>query len=412
MALPRAATLTESVGATLRQKMVALVDPIASVIDRILVDVVERGADPTGGNNVSTIMNDTYTSIHNAGGGILWIPKGTFKYTSDLNWNSNLVSVLGPGSPAVTLQASGTAKIVARPSPFTITQGPKFGGFTVKGDATAPAGAVGVHSGDITGSEWNDVVIKNFSGPGSIGFHLQNNLSVGWTERNLFNRFWVDSNAIGIKCSMSAAAVTAAMNSFGYNRWNDLRMNVGSGQVGFQASQDSLIYNNVFTAVVCNLHGTNPVMFDMLDTSSISGWMVCQAEQTDGTGGIGVREASPKFQFVPNGFRNYTGTMPEDQGGGGDDYTLTGTFRIREGVANARMGAVTLVGGQATVNTTAVKASGQRIILSRQAGNGTRGHLEVQARTAGTSFKIWSLDPAGALVADTSVVSWLIVESY
>lgn len=55
MALPRAATLTETVGATLRQKMVALVDPIADMVERTVsvfsnlttaeqLDVVNRAA--------------------------------------------------------------------------------------------------------------------------------------------------------------------------------------------------------------------------------------------------------------------------------------------------------------------------------------------------------------------------------
>lgn len=75
---------------------------------------------------------------------------------------------------------------------------------------------------------------------------------------------------------------------------------------------------------------------------------------------------------------------------------------IKEGGPAAKMGAVTLVGGTATVNTTSVAAT-SRIQLTGQQDGGTPGFLRVSARVNGTSFTITS---SSAL--DTSVVGWEI----
>jgi hypothetical protein len=78
-------------------------------------------------------------------------------------------------------------------------------------------------------------------------------------------------------------------------------------------------------------------------------------------------------------------------------------LKIKEG-SNARMGVATLVAGTVTVNTTAVTNS-SRIMLSGQNASGTHGHLNVSARTAGTSFSITSSD-----AGDTRTVAWIIFE--
>lgn len=76
---------------------------------------------------------------------------------------------------------------------------------------------------------------------------------------------------------------------------------------------------------------------------------------------------------------------------------------VAEG-SNARMGAVALVAGSATVSTTATTAN-SRILLTSQVDGGTPGWLRVSARSPGTSFTITSSD-----ASDTSTVAWLIVE--
>lgn len=367
----------------------------------------EYGAIGDGVANDGPALAQAYLDAVAQGGGTVIIPSGIYKFTANLNWTSNKVSVVGAGSSCVTLQTTGTAKIIARPSPMTVTQGPKFSGFTVLGDATAPVNATGIYSGDITASEWDDIVIKGFKGAGSIGLHLDN--ATNWTELNRFRRIRCDDNTIGIKCTRSGGT---ASNSFARNMW-DVHFNLYASQIGFQATDNALLYGQKGT-FDGNALGNGAVFLDFLGTSSMSGHIDMDFEQTSGTGAIGVREFNPKFQFVCNGIRNYAQTMAEDQGGGVDLLNLPGGLRVREGVANSRMGASTLVAGTVTVNTTATKdaAGGQRIYLTRQLGGGTRGELEIGTRVAGTSFVIKAVDAAGTTVADTSVVAWMIVDRF
>lgn len=369
----------------------------------------EYGAVGDGVADDGPALADAYLDAVAQGGGTVIIPAGIYKFTTDLNWTSNKVSIKGAGSSAVTLQATGTAKIIARPNPFTVDQGPTFSGFTLKGDAGSPASAKGIYSGDITASKWSDIVFYGFSGSGSIGMHLEN--LTNWTEVNKFRRMRFDNCTIGIKCSVDAGS---SSNSFARNLW-DVHFNLHANQIGMQVTNDALMYGQKghFDG---NAIGNNAVFLDFLGTSSLSGKMDMDFEQTSGTGSVGVREAIPGFQLLCNGTRNYSLTMPEDQGGGLDVLNLPYGLRIREG-PGAYMGAIALVGGTATVPTSATKdiAAGQRIYLSRQlaAGGAPRGSLEIGTRTAGVSFVIQSMDPAGALVTgDTSIVAWMIVDKF
>lgn len=78
---------------------------------------------------------------------------------------------------------------------------------------------------------------------------------------------------------------------------------------------------------------------------------------------------------------------------------------VKEGT-NARLGAITLSSGSATVSTSAVTAN-SRIFLMPQnlSGVGTPQPMAVSARTAGTSFTITS-----ASSSDASTIAWMIVE--
>jgi hypothetical protein len=78
-------------------------------------------------------------------------------------------------------------------------------------------------------------------------------------------------------------------------------------------------------------------------------------------------------------------------------------LRVAEG-SNAKMGATALVGGAATVSTTAVTAA-SRIFLTSQVDGGTPGFVRVDTRSAGVSFHIQSSSGT-----DTSTIAWMLVE--
>lgn len=83
--------------------------------------------------------------------------------------------------------------------------------------------------------------------------------------------------------------------------------------------------------------------------------------------------------------------------------TATGLY-LYEGASDSRSGKAVLVAGSKVVNNTVVTAD-SNIQLTSNIDGGTPGWLRVSARTPGVSFTITSSNGA-----DTSTVSWLIVE--
>lgn len=88
-----------------------------------------------------------------------------------------------------------------------------------------------------------------------------------------------------------------------------------------------------------------------------------------------------------------------------------GKMNVRTGGTADTAGKAVLVAGTVTVATTAVTAN-SIIILSRQVGAGTVGLPQVGTITAGTSFRIDSVQPGTASTvqaADTSTIAWRII---
>lgn len=88
-----------------------------------------------------------------------------------------------------------------------------------------------------------------------------------------------------------------------------------------------------------------------------------------------------------------------------------GKQNVRTGGTADTAGKAVLVAGTVTVPTTAVTAN-SIIILTRQTAGGTVGVVQVGAITAGTSFRIDSVQPGTASTvqaADTSTIAWHII---
>ncbi|HYH48872.1 MAG TPA: hypothetical protein VEG38_04920 [Acidimicrobiia bacterium] len=237
-------------------------------------------------------LEDDYGELASAGGGVLFLPPGVHNH-GELTWDSNVVSVLGPGSGVCALQAIDDAPINIRPSPITVVQGPKFGGFTVQGDPSLPTGTAGIKTGDIIGAEWDDIVIQGFAGLGSTGLWIDNiNL---FTERNVFGRVWLNNNKESLRLSHTGGDEQPT-NSFGYNRFLDLRINVWDGQTAIVAEDDINLYSSILN-LVCNVDGAGTV-YDIRDSASFNGVVFGSgAEQTGGTGGIPYKVAATAFVF-------------------------------------------------------------------------------------------------------------------
>lgn len=263
-------------------------------LNRHVVDpVADFGAVADGITNNSTALAAAYAQLVSYGGGVMYLRAGSFAYGSDLIWNSNVVSVIGAGSGVTTLLPTTTAKIKIKPATPTVIQGAKFGGFTVKGNATT--NACGVYTGDIIGAEWDDLVVTDFTGTNGKGMWFDNHDL--FTERNVFRRVWLNNNTISLHLGHTAAGGGPdGSNSFGYNRWLDLKINVDAGQTGFKTTDDAIVYSSSL-AMVCNVANAGTV-FDIGDTSQLNRVMFdVGSEQTSGTGGVGRKVASTAFVY-------------------------------------------------------------------------------------------------------------------
>ena len=70
--------------------------------------ITQFGADPSGTADSTAAIQAAITACGNAGGGVVWIPAGTYKLTAALTVPSN-VTIAGDGQPATTLHQTGTA---------------------------------------------------------------------------------------------------------------------------------------------------------------------------------------------------------------------------------------------------------------------------------------------------------------
>ena len=133
----------------------------------------------------------------------------------------------------------------------------------------------------------------------------------------------------------------------------------------------------------------------------------------------GLLTASNNLKVTDTIFMNGTFTSPTDTCSGFINMTDIGNLdlsnstnplntiyckelSLEEG-ANAAMGAVALIGGTLTVNTTKVTVNSRIFLTSQDCTN--CGWIYISARVVGTSFTITS---SNAL--DTSTIAWMIVE--
>lgn len=287
-------------------------------LDRFIDPVADYGVVLDGSTNNATPWANAYADAK-IDGLPLKIGPGALAYGSDIELDSNDVSIFGPGSGALTFVPQGTSRIIVRPSAFTVVQGPSFSGFTVQGGSAA--GHIGIEMGDIIGTRWDDMVIRGFTGSDAVGWWWNN--TTEWTERTVVGKVHLDDNTTSLLLSINGGT-----NSFGYTRFLDLRINANDGQTAFATEDDALLYSSTLN-LTCNVDDEGTV-FDIRDTSQLNGvFFAVGAEQTNGTGGIGRRVASTAFVFGYGACRFENGLVDAFEGGA----RRTPTWRVTSGDA-------------------------------------------------------------------------------
>ncbi|HTY27934.1 MAG TPA: glycosyl hydrolase family 28-related protein, partial [Mycobacterium sp.] len=145
------------------------------------------GAKGDGVTDDTLAIQAAVTAAINAGGGIVYLPEGTYKTTFTITANVTGVAVYiqGAGRWATTIAYYGSGdclRIYDTTSVRTGANGGGVAGLTIDGtNSSASAASAGLHMGDMF-QYYVDFTVQNFANfTGSIGAHFDNQYS--WTEQ-------------------------------------------------------------------------------------------------------------------------------------------------------------------------------------------------------------------------------------
>ena len=184
-----------------------------STPDWINVASSAYGADPTGASDSTAAFKSAISAAASAGGGVIYVPAGTYTISSTLTCTTVPVYFVGDGAWATTISFTGTGDCFRIYDSSTYGGRTKFaGGFagiTIDG-TKAGAGSAGLHVGDLLQYEL-DLTVQNFYGTGSIGVHLDNNYY--WTEQ-LFGRIYAQNCASHVVFDWTTSTSSTSSGSF------------------------------------------------------------------------------------------------------------------------------------------------------------------------------------------------------
>ena len=181
-------------------------------------------------------------------GGTVYFPCGTYLLSSNTGVivNSTKVNLQGRNQGCVVLHYTGTGRaLTIQMAPFTTNPAGDYRDFTIQGTSAA---SEGILSGQIVAGHFENITVTGFTGGSGIHLHNAGSFST-WTERNDFinvtlggygsvptnkNGFLLDSDNTG--------------DSFGYNRYLDIKFNTNTDQIGFNLDS-GFMYNNKLTAI-------------------------------------------------------------------------------------------------------------------------------------------------------------------
>lgn len=137
--------------------------------------------------------------------------------------------------------------------------------------------------------------------------------ATNWTERTNVLAVHLDNCTRAVRFTKQAEAVS---NSFGYQRFLDLRLNVNAGQTGFVSENESLIYNSTIIATINEGAGAAAALISAQGTSAWTGNVYDIVAEDAGGGGTG-------FSVAAGAFFEGTGYVRLD----GFTHSISGTVR-------------------------------------------------------------------------------------
>ncbi len=222
--------------------------------------MIAYGADPSGLRDSTSAFQGAINATTKAGGGRVSIPCGTYlldspRGTAAISITTPTVSLAGSNESCVTLnyRGFGTA-IVLQMVPFTIRPGGRISGFTIRGTRDAE---IGIKIGGVVGAKFEDLSVNGFSE--GEAFRMEDSVSAlppdgSWTERTVWIGVSETQNKVGWHLTTSGHPRN---NSFGYNDFLNIAMNVSTGQTGFWLDANGYLYNGTLRAI-CNADEGGP----------------------------------------------------------------------------------------------------------------------------------------------------------
>jgi hypothetical protein len=277
-----------------------------------------RSATEYPGSDIGAQVTAAFLDCNNACQ--VLIPAGTYN-----NWTTPIVmrfptqSLIGAGSALTVLNFTGSGDaILWQMNPYTITQAGKISGISIHGTSK---GTSGIHSGSIAGASFEDIHIDGFTAAGAACLWLDN-VNHGWMERTVMSRVELGFPGTGGCAKNMKMTTTGGTNSFGYNRWTDLKLNVNGGQIGV-SSESPLFFYHSQLSLTCNAAAATGVCISLTGKSNWDLNVYDLVGENSVSGGTGVFVAAGSA-FRGYGFVDFPNMALTNANGA----TFGGTFRI------------------------------------------------------------------------------------
>jgi hypothetical protein len=281
-------------------------------------------------------------------------PVGTFPITQStaVIITSPFVNIIGPGKNRLVLSCTVNGNCWdIRENPFNPgAEGGHYGGFTILGQGSGNANAVGIHTGDMVGATFYDLDIDKFTGANSSCMWFDNGIATnGFFERNWMvyitaGRSFQTSGSQAAGCTkefrFTNTGNIAGDASFGHNNWYGIANNVNSGQIGWSVESNTFGAQLYFNFIQGQVNMSGGTLFSVTSTSNMQANWIDFNVETSGAAVGWSTAAGVNFHYSGPGIQRFSAVNFTDSispntlitpteivknGSGGGSYTGTNT---------------------------------------------------------------------------------------
>lgn len=224
-------------------------------------------------------INNAFSTCND--GCIVRVDAGTFRFSTPIVLNRPGLQLQGSGGRATKLIFSGTfgPAVDLRMNPFAIDTHTVVQGLSIE---LENPNTIALLTGDVTSATYRDLWIdcEGISNTHGIFIYLTN----GWFERNLFDSVDIKYCANDLTFQLDQAAKS---NSFGYNKFIQVGLNVGDNQTGITIGPNAMLYHSLLNFNVNMDTSFQNVFMRVLGTSHANTYQIV-GEAATATVGISV----------------------------------------------------------------------------------------------------------------------------